>query len=394
MLNKNSALVKRLTIALLLDSLGSAVTWAGLPLLAYRISNNHNDIMGIFLMSSLTSILFGFLGGYLSDRLPPRFLAIGAAVISGIAMALLGWYMSPENMALFYIATFITYAMISLGRNAVMTWLYSLIESDRLEEFQGQLVQLLQSCKLIGLFGGPLLFGVLGTHALFVDAASFMVAAIIFAACPYERAHIRGQEQKLDEINIGQFFAILYKGGSIKFLLLALVPTGALTYPIVSFNISALAVKFQAPDVVISIYWAIAFAGSIFGGALLAKNIHKKYPSGYLYVMASAVQATAFLVMVFLPSKTIYIVCNFFFTAASPLMAVLISANIYRLIPAQAKGKIIGLSDAITDVGAMVGIAMMVASSSSEVPLWLLLYGLPMIFLRAMFVWKSKVLAV
>jgi MFS family permease len=165
--------------------LGAMVTYVAVPFQIYRLTDSNFAVGAIGLVELAPIVVFGLYGGALADHVDRRRLMIG----TGVAMVLLTAVLAvnafrddPSVTVIFVVAAFLASAgsMQRPSREALMP---RTVTHDQIPAAQA----LTSFGMQIGLFGGPLLGGLLVAYVgigwcFLVDVTGLVVATILYFA--------------------------------------------------------------------------------------------------------------------------------------------------------------------------------------------------------------------
>jgi MFS family permease len=173
----------RLWTAGAVSNLGDGVVLAAMPLLAASLSHNNPVTVAIVATAgTLPWLLFSLVGGAIADRTDRRRTMSVVDGLRFVAMAALGVALlaGAESIALLVIVSFALGMAETVFDNASQAILPSLVTDDALESANGRLegAQIVAN-QFVGPPIGALLFGLAVSAPFFLDAGSFLFAAIL-----------------------------------------------------------------------------------------------------------------------------------------------------------------------------------------------------------------------
>ncbi|MDQ4064642.1 MAG: MFS transporter [Actinomycetota bacterium] len=173
---------RKLWVASAVSNLGDGVRLTALPLMAAEITRDPAQIAAIDLASTLPWFLFALLAGAVVDRVDRR-AAMGIAniiralLVGGLA---LGVATGNTTLALLYVVAFLLGCAETIFDNASQSILPALVEKDQLERANGRLYAAeFTTNQLAGPPLGAFLFVTAAAAPFFMDAASFLIAALL-----------------------------------------------------------------------------------------------------------------------------------------------------------------------------------------------------------------------
>jgi MFS family permease len=172
----------RLWTAGAVSNLGDGVVLAAMPLLAASLSDSPTTVALVATAGTLPWLLFSLVGGAIADRTDRR---RAMSVVDGmrfVAMAALGVALlnGSESIALLVIVSFALGMAETVFDNASQAILPSVVTDDALETANGRLegAQIVAN-QFVGPPLGAWLFGLAISAPFFVDAGSFLFAAVL-----------------------------------------------------------------------------------------------------------------------------------------------------------------------------------------------------------------------
>ena len=173
---------RKLWAASAISNLGDGVRLTALPLLAATLTREPTSIAGIELASTLPWLLFALLAGALVDRIDRRrAMAVANAVRAVLVGSLAVMVLTGEaSLVLLYVVAFLLGSAETIFDNAAQAILPSLVPRDQLERANGRLYA---AEMVTNQFAGPpvgaFLFVAAAAAPFFLDAASFLIAALL-----------------------------------------------------------------------------------------------------------------------------------------------------------------------------------------------------------------------
>jgi predicted MFS family arabinose efflux permease len=161
---------------------GTAISTVVVPILVFQRTDSPAQTGAVTALRVVPYLVFGLVAGPLADRVDRRILIIWGNVAQGAAMAVIPLVDAVVDIPIpvVYAATFAAATAFVFTDAAVFGALPVLIGESRLPAANGALT----SIQSAALMGGPALGGVLATtvgpaNAIWVDVASFLLAAAI-----------------------------------------------------------------------------------------------------------------------------------------------------------------------------------------------------------------------
>ena len=173
--------------AFLISEAGSAVSLVAMPLLVYRLTSSSLWTAAVAAASAVPYLLLGLFAGAIADRYGRAHLMVGANALSGLALLSipvaywLGHLTAPQVVlaALISQAAFVFYDAANFG------FLMSLVGRDGILAANGFLYSSMSVLEALGPGAVGLALGhVALPYFILVDAASFLVSALVLSGIP------------------------------------------------------------------------------------------------------------------------------------------------------------------------------------------------------------------
>ncbi len=177
--------VRRFLVTALQSSIGNAVGYVALLLLAYDRFRSPWAVSLVLLADFVPAILLAPVFGALADRYSRRTLVVGGDLLSCAAFAALAFADSFELILALALAAGIGTAMHHPASKAALAGL----AGPRADTAMGALVTIWSAATVAGpALGAALLLAVSTSELLLLDAATFLVSAIVLSRLPLDRA--------------------------------------------------------------------------------------------------------------------------------------------------------------------------------------------------------------
>ncbi len=265
-----------------ISATGSQVTIVALPLTAVLLLHATPLQMGLLSSAGfLPGALFGLFAGVIIDRLPKRRVLILANLLSALILTLIpvgeaGRFLS---VAMLLGVSFIAALLANAEGIALLSFLPSVVAETELAKTNGRFSAAVSVAKVVGpAAAGGLIAALSAPGAIAVDAASFLVAALLILAMPAARPtpqpSLEGpRTSMLAELREGLHFIF----GS-RMLRMVVVTAASLNFCGAAFN--SLQALFIVRHLVVKPSWfglalAAAGVGAVLG-ALLAERIFRR----------------------------------------------------------------------------------------------------------------------
>jgi MFS family permease len=164
--------------------LGTAVSGVVLPLVVYQSTGSAAQTGALFALRVVPYLVFGLIAGPVADRGNRRRLIIGGNLVEGTLVATIpiAHALGVLSVAQIYVVALLAATAFVFSDAAVFGAVPALVGADRLPAANGFLSSLASGSEIVGPVIAGLLVAVIGsTNAIWIDAASFFVAAAVQA---------------------------------------------------------------------------------------------------------------------------------------------------------------------------------------------------------------------
>jgi MFS family permease len=291
----------RLWTAGAVSNLGDGVVLAAMPLLAASLSDSPTTVALVAAAGSLPWLVFSLVGGAIADRTDRRRTMSVVDAMRFVAMAALGVALvnGSESIALLVIVSFALGMAETVFDNASQAILPSVVTDDALETANGRLegAQIVAN-QFVGPPLGAWLFGLAVAAPFFVDAGSFLFAAVLVLT-------LRGSFRPQRTVAATTMRADIAEG--VRWLVRhRVLRTLAIALGIINFvGMAAMTVLvLYARDILhlsglqYGLLLAVESAGAVLG-SMMASRISARVGPGTALAAAIAVSAGSFFVPVF-----------------------------------------------------------------------------------------------
>jgi MFS family permease len=165
--------------------IGSAVTGVVLPLVVYQITGSAAQTGALFAIRVVPYLALGLVAGPVADRGNRRRLIIGGNLVEGALVATIpiAHLLGVLSIAQIYVVALLAATAFVFSDAAVFGAVPALVGAERLPAANGVLSSL-ASCSDIA---GPVIAGLLAAtvgavNTIWIDAASFFIAAVVLAS--------------------------------------------------------------------------------------------------------------------------------------------------------------------------------------------------------------------
>ncbi len=174
---------------------GSALTWVAMPVLVYSLTRSSAWTAAVVAMDALPYLIFGLVAGHVSDATPRRRVMVGASLVSAgalvcVPLASLAWK-NPTPL-LVVAAAFVVQSAFVFFDAANFGVLPSIVGRGKVTVANARLYGWTSVCEGVSPVVGGLLLVVVTPYALlWLDAASFVLCALLILRIPAGRSESR-----------------------------------------------------------------------------------------------------------------------------------------------------------------------------------------------------------
>lgn len=165
-----------------ISMLGSSVTTVVLPVIVYQATGSAALTGLLFALRVVPYLLFGLVAGPLADRGNRRRLIIGGNVTEGLLVATIpiAHLLGVLSIAQIYVVALLSATAFVFSDAAVFGAVPALVGPERLPAAHGLLSSMGSATEIAGpVIAGLLVASIGTTTAIWIDAASFLIAAAI-----------------------------------------------------------------------------------------------------------------------------------------------------------------------------------------------------------------------
>lgn len=165
-----------------ISNLGDGVVLAALPLLAASVSDDPAAVAGMTAAGTLPWLLFGLVAGAVVDRVDRVRLMRAVDIVRAITLIVVALTVAADqaSLPLLYLCVFALGTAETLFDSAAMAVLPAVVPAEELETANGRLFGAqLAANSFVGPPLGGLLFAAAAALPLFVDAATFLLSAVV-----------------------------------------------------------------------------------------------------------------------------------------------------------------------------------------------------------------------
>ncbi len=350
----------RLWTASTISNLGDGIVFAAFPLIVASITRDPIAVSVFAFSLRLPWLVLALPAGVVADRFDRRWLMIGADVSRVAILGLLGLVLvgGDPPLAALYAVGFLLGAAETVFDSSAEAFLPALVEPDRLNHANGQLVGARWVANsFVGPPLGALLFVVGTALPVFVDGLTFAIAAVLVLSIDgtYVADGSRAGSFR-DDVREG--ITWLWRQRLLRTLALM-----AGFYNLVVFGMVAILVLFVQDEVGLGnvgyglILSALGVGG--FLGGFLADWYVERFGEGSALILTILIAATAATTMGFTSSALVVGAMIFLFGIATTLWNVVAISLRQELTPDPLRGRVAAASKMIAygaePIGALVG---------------------------------------
>ncbi len=327
------------------SSIGNAIGYIALLLLAYDMTHSAWAVAAVLLADSVPSIALGPLCGALADRLSRRMLVVTADVLRCAAFVALAFAGSLTALVVLALVAGLGSALYQPAAKSALPGL----AGDRADAAMGALVASWSAAGMIGpALGAGLLVVLSPSNLLLVNAATFLVSAVALSRLPIDRpaagpSAAAADAPADDDDDDGGVRAGVRAARAVPGLGVVVAAGGAAT---LAFSLMNLAEPLLARAELKTGAAGFAVLVCVFGiGSTLGALLGRADGWAMLATLAGgggALLASAFVPSVQLAAATFLVTglcCGVFMSSEHQMVA--------RLAPAEVLGRVFGLKDAL-----------------------------------------------
>ena len=194
--------------------LGSSVTTVVLPVIVYQATGSAAQTGILFALRVVPYLLFGLVAGPLADRGNRRRLIIGGNVIEGLLVATIpiAHLLGVLSIAQIYVVALLSATAFVFSDAAVFGAVPALVGPERLPAANGLLSSMGSGTEIAGpVIAGLLVASIGTTTAIWIDAASFLIAAAV-------QSRIRSSFRTTDPANVATIRLIDHARAALRFI--------------------------------------------------------------------------------------------------------------------------------------------------------------------------------
>jgi MFS family permease len=353
--------VVALLVAKAISGLGNTLTALAIPWYVLITTGSAARTGVAAFAQMLPTVLSSFFGGALVDRVGYKRLSIVADLMSGLTVGAIPLLYHTIGLQFWQllILVFLGAVLDAPGSTARDAMLPDLTEhaGTRLEQVNATSQLIASGTTLVGpVLAGILVVAIGATKVLWIDAASFFLSALLFAAyVPERRSHFESSGRYLDDVLDGLRFL---RGDSAlwTFLTLSAVlnfvasPLFAVVLPVYANDLYD---SPRALGVMIGGFGAGAIVGALTYGA-----IGHRYSRWAINVFVLALAAVAFALLITLPSIPLSVAILAVMGFANGALNPLIMTVLQERTPPELRGRVFGTVIATALIAAPAGLLL------------------------------------
>jgi MFS family permease len=281
----------KLSVAAGVSNVGDGIVAAALPLLVASLTRDPVSVAAATLASRLPWLIFALISGALVDRMDRRRVMVITDLLRALGVGALAWGVSVGNVGLVhvYLVAFGLGLAETFFDTAAEAFTPALVSPDNLPAANGRLQGLeWVSGSFVGPPVGAALFAVAASLPFFVDAASFVVAALLVALIPGFFRSTRSEVTTL-RTDILSGIRWLWSQQVVRTLALMAGTTNFFTFGIISIFVLYAQDILLVPDTVYGILLASLGVGGLLG-AVIGPRIVRRIGSGNTLRLSVGVQ--------------------------------------------------------------------------------------------------------
>jgi len=357
---KHTKIVNLLVALSTINSFGSALTWTGLPILAFYLTGSPLFTSFLFITSSIARIVTTFFGGYYVDKYKKITIMIICIVGSIFTFSFLYLAIKQELFYLLVPLMVLNGLFGSANALAQNIWMNKLIEGDNLVKHISARNSWFLSAKTLGFGLGPVFFKLFMANALLFDLATYVISLgiVLFIQKYYVKDETidaisdRNPTKILNQLK--ESFVSVWKSKTLSELSILETINGMITPIIISVSVFVLDLRYDASTAVFSGFWIIGGIGSILANMLLSKVDVYKWSKLQLLITSNALIVGGLIMMTVSPVPIYYLIGFSLFTFGTPIINNLLRAEIFIKAPKHMKAKYKSITIALSDISKLI----------------------------------------
>ncbi|MGZ3721386.1 MAG: MFS transporter [Bdellovibrionales bacterium] len=371
--------LSRLSMAQSINTVGTALTFTGLPVFLAQVTGNVRNSSLLFMLEALAGIVMSLIGGHLVDRVSKKNVAMVCNILSGILILFLFFSFDIKHTEVIYAVGMLTSLVNAMAAVATNSWFRIEAKKSDLRVEIGRRGLWLSGAKILGMSLGPITFSYWHQFALLADGLSYFSAAgiLFYVNCQA----VTGSAEPQSRLGIGSLVTSLLKK-NIPFLISASLLSGLMSVPFINLSIVVLQNRFHVDASWVSMLWLLGSGTSILSNLCIARGLTKYFSSRSLTLAVSFLLGFGILMMSFAIHPLMFVIAYATFPIANSIIGNLITSNLASRMPSAEMGRLTALEYTLIDLASLFGIAIGALAANSARPLYLLLF-IPIVIWRA-----------
>lgn len=331
-------------------SVGAGLTWSGLPLLLANETGDLSNIFVLFLASVIAGALFTLLGGSVADHLPRKPFVVFCFFVDLTLTLTLAVFGSATSLYLFYAVSFSSALIGAMNGSILGLWIKEILSatSENLSRGLAKRGMWNISAKAIGFSLGPIIYGIAGFKALYVDAMFSMVplVGILFVRDVHKSGKIElNWLGRYSDLARREFWT---RERSLVLTLFAI--TAAYTVPTTMVCYAVLLSRFGTEFSHASSFWMLASLSSIVSHLGLSQRVADRLGSGVRLLASQLLMGAAFIGLWASGTSWLFIAFFMLFTLSNPVMTNALEVEVYEKCEDAFRGRFNALCQLADDV--------------------------------------------
>lgn len=340
---------------------GNALTMVAVPWFVLETGGSAAQVGLVGFFTALPAVLAAFLGGTLVDRLGHKQSSIVADLASGVTVALIPLLYATVGLQFWQllVLVFLGALLDAPGNTARQALLPDVAKNTGMRLERANALQ--QTVQRLSMLIGPALAGVLimlfgASNVLWVDAATFVVSAALFAvAVPAVGDRLVDTEPYLAQIRAG--LAFIRGDRLLLTLLLIIATTNFLDAPVFAVILPVYAEQAYGSAANLGIMLSAFGAGAVIS-ALVFGAIGHRLPRRGTFIISFVLVSVPFFVLAQMPAFPAAVgALAFAGLAAGPINPLLMTV-IQERVPSAMRGRVFGMIMATALVAAPLGMVL------------------------------------
>lgn len=350
-------------LASMLESVGAAISWTGLPVYAVGISGDSRLFTWLFTAQTIAGLVAALIAGAITDRFPLRAIVFVTAGATSAGLLMIYGTLTVTRIWPFVVLSLVIQLAGTIASNAIRVWFTFLAPPGQLSKWTGRRGTWLTTAKLAGTSAGPIVYTALGKNGLILNAVMILVAASIYAyAVKLEQSRQASQRREaslIREIVAGP--RLLRTNATLAKLVAVQAGAGLLGVPLTAVALRLLQGTPGVTAVHYSAFWAVGFAGAFCANLAIGKGwIPDRKP--VRIIGAALAMATMTLAFVANISSPLIFICGFLaVVVARTVLNVMLFVTLVPAADNGYRGRVVAISDLAND-GASLGALLLFTS--------------------------------